>query len=705
MTLQKLNLKFCYRSDKDNIIEDFYYKALKEACVYQRAVGYFSTQSLLLLENGLDLFIENGGKIFLIASPQLSEDDINLIQNGYENREEILKKLVLDSLYIPEDDDEIKSLSRIERLIALGNLEIKIAFNQKCGIFHEKIGIITDCIGNKIAFTGSLNETCNALKNNFESIDLYFSWDNRDFCRIIEKQKDFDDLWNNNTKGIEVFDFSVAIKNKLISYKKQGKIPYLDDELKEKNEPFIPNSISIRDYQKVAYENWKNNNYKGILEMATGTGKTITACYSLVNLYNYLIENDKKQIVIVLVPYKHLVNQWSKELDNFGYNPYKVFSDVNWYKKIESQIMRLNMSSKLKHLCIVTTNDSFKTDKFKKLLTSMTKRFNVVLVADEVHNVGANDMIKCLPTNGIDYTLGLSATPARHNDEDGTRKIIKYFGDVIFKFSLKDAIEKGFLTKYYYYPYLVYLDKNESINYYNLINEFNGYPIQELKKIVATNTKLKNVIKMSYEISDGSINKFIKFKEIISKFKNEYFNLVYCSSVSINNGENKLPIKQIDAITAYMGNILRMRVHPFTASEDSNLRKNLLDRFSSGDDLQSLIAIKCLDEGVDVPATRRAFILSSTTNEKQFIQRRGRVLRKFPGKDYSEIYDFITLPRNLDDFDGGKNIFSTEIFLVAKEYKRLIEFSKLAVNSEMGLEIANKIKKIYTDIESGVINE
>ena len=341
MSLSELDLKICYRSDRDDIINDFYEKVLTESCKYERAVGYFSTQSLLLLHRGLEHFEKNNGKIFLIASPQLNEEDIRIIKNGYENREKVLKKIIMNSLYIPEEDKDILTLNKIEKLIAMNRLSIRIAFNKNGGIFHEKIGIVTDELGNKIAFTGSLNETNNAFKNNFESIDLFFSWDKRDCIRVNEKQKDFDELWNNHTNGVEVFDFTKAIQYQLLEYRKDGLLNVnkeLEDNLDKiiLSEPGIPSFIEIRDYQKQAYKAWNENNYNGILQMATGTGKTITACYSLVNLYNELNARKEKQVVIVLVPYKHLVDQWSDELRNFGYSPYKVSSIKNSYTKIKN---------------------------------------------------------------------------------------------------------------------------------------------------------------------------------------------------------------------------------------------------------------------------------------------------------------------------------------------------------------------------------
>ena len=269
------------------------------------------------------------------------------------------------------------------------------------------------------------------------------------------------------------------------------------------------------------------------------------------------------QLPFLIYLYNHLVDQWTDELKNFGYSPYRVYSDVEWFSQLKTQISKLKMMKNTKHLSIVTTNDSFKTPRFKEILNLLLDRFEIVLIADEAHNVGANTIISSLPDK-IGYRLGLSATPIRYNDTDGTNKLFNYFGEIIFKFSLKDAIDKGFLTKYYYYPYLVCLDSEESERYYDLIDEFKGYPMEELKRIAFTNQDFKNIIRTTYQIADGSINKFRKFKEVIEAFDDDYYNLVYCSSVKINDGENKLPIKQIDAITAYMGNNLRMRVHTYT---------------------------------------------------------------------------------------------------------------------------------------------
>jgi superfamily II DNA or RNA helicase len=171
-----------------------------------------------------------------------------------------------------------------------------------------------------------------------------------------------------------------------------------------------------------------------------------------------------------------LVDQWSEELVHFGYAPNKVYSEIDWYSQIKTQISKLKLMKNANHLCIVTTNDSFKTQKFNDLLKLILEKFEVVLIGDEVHNIGADTIIKSLPQK-VGYRLGLSATPARNNDNDGTKKIIDYFGDIIFKFSLKDAIDKGFLTKYNYYPYVVYLDIDESRNYYNILEEFKGYTL------------------------------------------------------------------------------------------------------------------------------------------------------------------------------------------------------------------------------------
>ena len=203
------------------------------------------------------------------------------------------------------------------------------------------------------------------------------------------------------------------------------------------------------------------------------------------------------------------------------------------------------------------------------------------------------------------------------------------------------------------------------------------------------------MIRLTYQIADGSINKFKAFKKKIREFKDTYYNLIYCTSVAINDGENKFPIKQIEAANVFMGKELNMRVHTFTAQEDILTRQSLIERFTTGNDLQGLVAIKCLDEGVDIPATRRAFILSSTTNEKQFIQRRGRILRRAEGKEFAEIFDFVTLPRHLDKVINDGVSSDAEIFLILKEYNRIKEFSRLAMNSSVGMDLATELHEVY----------
>ncbi|EFF63356.1 DEAD/DEAH box helicase [Turicibacter sanguinis] len=701
MGLKELELQLQYRSEEDDILNDFYKKVIRDAVDYKRAVGYFSTHSLLLLGDELDEFMRKGAKMKLIASPNLSDEDIETIKKGYENRTKIITSCIINSLEIPDNEQEKENLSKIECMIAKGNLDIKIAFRNTKGIFHEKIGIITDEDNEKIAFNGSMNETFNGYCDNFESIDLYFSWDSRDLIRINSKENNFDKLWDNQTKNLDVYDFTEVIQKRLIQLKENGVLPIIQEELPNydihPSGPCIPHWLQngIRPYQLEAYQKWVINDYKGILQMATGTGKTITACYSLVKHYEMLIKQDLKQIVVILAPYKHLVDQWYDELIKFGYSPFKAYSDIaNWDKIIQRQARRLNLDPKRKHLSIVTTNDSFKTTKFQVLLSELKKRHEVVFIADEAHNLGAESTLSYLSTD-FKYRLGLTATPIRHNDELGTEKLIQYFNGIIFKYDLEEAIKNGFLTKYIYHPIVVYLDSSESNKFYDILNEFQGYSLSQLRQFSFSNNNFKEKIKLTYQIADGSINKFKAFKEKINEFKDTYYNLIYCSSVKINDGESKLPIKQIEALNVYMGKELNMKVHTFTAQEDIYTRRELIERFASGSDIQGLVAIKCLDEGVDVPATRRAFILSSTTNEKQFIQRRGRILRNSPGKDYAEIFDFVTLPRELQKVLSHGPESEAEVYLIMKEYNRILEFARLAINPELGLNLANDIYKAY----------
>lgn len=693
MSLLDVSLKKEYRSPRDNIITDFYIPLLNEANLYKRSVGFFSSSSLLDISYGIAKLINNNGKILLIASPNLSDEDIEAINKGYELRENIIERALLRYITEPQNYFEEERLNLLATLIAEEKLDIKIAFslkNDKLGLYHEKLGLMYDNENNIIAFSGSMNETENAFTNNYEIVDVFTSWEDKD--RVIIKEKAFDQLWNNADTSAIVYDFPKVVKDKLMTYRKET----VDWEIDKKefveslttnseieklktvtNSPEIPAGISLHDYQKNAIENWKNNDYKGIFDMATGTGKTFTGLGAITELYK---NKNGKLAVIIVCPYQHLVDQWVEDIINFNINPIIGHSSSiqkDFKQKFKMAIMDYNLGVR-NFFCFVCTNGTFASEYIQTQIQNI--RGDVLLVVDEAHNFGANNLKKTM-TDKFNYRLALSATLERHGDEEGTQALLNYFGKKCIEFSLEEAINQKFLTPYEYHPVVVYLEKDELEKYHSLSKEISKCVVKKNGKI-ELNDKGKVLAQQRARVVAGAYAKVPKLAHEIKPYLIDNHILVYCGATKISEqddyGED---MRQIDVITELLGKELKMNVAQFTSNEDSATRELLRRKFYDGDYLQALVAIKCLDEGVNIPAIKTAFILASTTNPKEYIQRRGRVLRKYPGKEFAIIYDFVTLPRPLDE---AANLtieeISCEKSMVRNEVNRIIEFKRLALN-------------------------
>lgn len=712
MSLLDVNLKKEYRSPRDNIVTDFYIPLLKEAKLYKRSVGFFSSSSLLEISYGISNLVNNNGKILLIASPNLSQEDIDAINKGYELRENIIERSLLRYITEPQNYFEEERLNLLATLIAEEKLDIKIAFslkNDKLGLYHEKLGLIYDNENNVVAFSGSMNETENALVNNYEIVDVFTSWDDND--RVVIKEKAFDQLWENNDTSAVVYEFPNAVKEKIMSYKKDSVDWDVDrkefiksiaskEELEKlkvvTNSPEIPAGVSLHDYQKTAIENWKNCNYRGIFDMATGTGKTFTGLGAITELYK---NKNGKLAVIIVCPYQHLVDQWVEDIINFNINPIIGHSSSiqkDFKHRFKMAIIDYNLGVR-NFFCFVCTNGTFATDYIQSQIQSI--RGDVLLVVDEAHNFGAANLKKTL-IDKFNYRLALSATLERHGDEEGTNALLNYFGKKCIEFSLEEAINKKFLTPYEYHPIVVYFS-NEELDEYHILSKEIGKCLIKKNGRTELSEKGKILAQKRARLIAGTWQKVPKLAETIKPYLNDNHILVYCGATKIaEQDDNGDDIRQIDAITELLGKELKMNVAQFTSNEDAQTRELLRKKFYDGDYLQALVAIKCLDEGVNIPAIKTAFILASTTNPKEYIQRRGRVLRKYPGKEFAIIYDFVTLPRPLDE---AANLTIEEIkcekTMVKNEVNRITEFKRLALNR------MESDKLIYEIIDTYHLNE
>lgn len=704
MALTDLSLKREYRSYKNNVVKEFYIPVLKEAILYRRAVGFFTLEALVEISKGISGLIENEGHIQLIVSPILNKEDIEAIEQGYSSRE-IVEKSLLREMKDPQDANDKERLAWISYLISISRLDIKVAFTKKLSskaMFHEKMGIVSDMYDSHIAFTGSMNETVNAFFNNYESFDVYCSWNEYEKERVQDKIDAFEKIWNNTENNLDVIDFPKAAREKLLKYKVEKIDSQLDKNLAdayrcERNEVKfgINEDIELYDYQKEAILEWENQGYRGIFDMATGTGKTFTG----LGAATWLLKNNKRLAVIIVCPYQHLVEQWVEDIERFGFRPVIAFSSSpqkKWKERLKDEVIDFNLEIE-DTFCLVTTNATYTSKYVQEQIGKIEG--DILIVVDEAHNFGAMRLSRYL-RDDIKYRLALSATLERHGDEEGTQALYSYFGNKCIEYDLKRAIDEDKLTKYYYHPIIVSLSDDELEKYRELSAKiskackFNEDGRAELSEAA------KTLLIQRSRIVAGAIEKIAVLKELMKDYVNDNQILVYCGatrpynpaldeSESDDEGE-----RQIVMISKMLGLELGMAVRHFTSNESAKEREEIKAQFAETNPYQALIAIKCLDEGVNIPSIKTAFILASSTNPKEYIQRRGRVLRKYPGKDYAVIYDFVTLPRPLNEVDAYEDNKS-EISLARREIARMKEFGYISQNPQETDKLIKEITVAY----------
>lgn len=715
MSFLDVEIKPEYRSRLDNVMKDFYIPVLKQAVIYKRAVGFFSSSALLEMSAGLCGLVKNGGKIQLIASPRLSAEDIEAINEGLRRRDEVIAEALIRELATPTGPQEIARLNLLSNLIASGVLEIKIAFletDNTVGMFHEKMGLMYDSEDNIIAFSGSMNESFNAFRQNYEAVDVFTSW-SRDEDRVLAKQAAFNAMWNDYEPSIRVREFP-QVSDLIVSRYMVDRTPNLDldddvvhDEVRTvaKREtpvgPHIPSFVKMRPYQIEAINSWAKQGYRGIFDMATGTGKTYTALAALATLYK---ATKQKLAVFIVCPYQHLVEQWKDDIVAFGMKPiicYSASSQKNWKERLKTAATGFNIGVQ-NHFCVVATNATFSGEYVQSIVKKM--RGNVVLVIDEAHNFGADHLSTTLMDN-MKYRLALSATIDRHGDPEGTQKLYDYFGDKCIEYTLKDAIDNKMLTPYFYHPVVVSLNEVELEEYLDLTAKIrrNVHADKHGKVVLSEYAKML-LIKRARLVS-GAAEKITVLRELMQDYRHDNHMLVYCGATTMHDVDYKEgtahidDIRQIDLVADMLGNEFGMRVSKFTSEEDAAERERIKKDFDAGDHLQAVVAIRCLDEGVNIPSIKTAFILASSTNPKEYVQRRGRVLRLFKGKNYAVIYDFITLPFALDCVDQvDAETLESGKSLALREIIRMKDFASIAENPFDSDELIAKIQSAY-DIE------
>jgi len=681
LSFQELELKSDYDSEEDDILNDFYIPVLARSKRYYRLAGFFSSSALAVAAKGIAPFIQNGGTMKLIVGATLQKSDVEAIKLGHENPEKILSEIMLTQLgdiYEELIRDHVRALAW---LVARNQLEIKVAIvvdeagypldqdtAMKTGIFHQKVGILEDSEGNIISFSGSINESATSWESNIEEFKVFRSWIDGEKDHLIADKLKFEKYWFGKTNKVKIMDVPSAVRERLIRI-----APNDISELKL--ERFYRKPL-LRDYQVRAISLWMENGKKGIFEMATGTGKT----YAAIGCIMELLKDEKRLFVVIACPFTHLIKQWKDNLAKFGLSGYEVFGAfVGWEDRLANVVFDFN-SGLHDNVIVITTHDTFANDKFIKIVEKAKSK--CLLIVDEVHSIGSPERRKGL-LDKYQFRLGLSATPIRWFDEEGTSLIFNFFNKVVFDFPLQQAIEKGFLCKYEYRPFLVELTSDEFEEYRQLTKKISAEYArakndEEKKELFKLYCILRHRVIVNASMKYNVLNK------ILDELEDVKHCLIYCSP------------QQIDMVQEIL-NKRGIIQHKFTAEEDVKERKLLLDSFANGI-YKVLVAMKCLDEGVDIPSTRIAIMMASSTNPREFIQRRGRILRPFSGKEKAVIYDIIVVP----DLSGRIDpvLFDLEAKILQSEIRRYVEFANSAINcGDAYLKILDLASKYHVILE------
>jgi superfamily II DNA or RNA helicase len=715
-----------YKTGSENEPLQFYLDGLANSNEFSLLLGYFSSSAINLLSVGFATFISKGGKMKMVINHLLSAKDKEAISRVEDNPNEIRVFDLTDIVSLGRVLDEYDThfFECLAYLIAEKRIEIKVIKpkNGK-GIAHYKSGVFSDC-QDAVGYQASCNFTYYGLSENIEQLEAFLSWENGRSNKLIKKQlKLIDNYFTEKDEDVEyisVSDIEVVLRDRfgkkdinellvqeeqllkkkqslITNHKLKKTIAKLFSEIELiRRTPRFPYSEGPREYQINAYNSWVTNNYKGMFAMATGTGKTITSLNCLLNEY----KKTGIYRAIITVPTTALVEQWKKECAKFNFkNVITVSSRENW----DTNFAFFNTAARLidTSYIVIVTYASLPRQRFQSYFTQLPK--DTILIADETHNLGSQGLLRLLPKIHLEKRIGLSATPHRKFDEAGNLAIQEFFNDeppYIVSYSMEEALNIGWLCKYTYYPHIIRLTEQEMERYKELslqllrmgmfdssTGEFRSTPQIEMKLL---ERKL---------IIHKAANKLETFKAILrsefEKKKHLKYTLIYVpEGIEANfdetdysvetDDENRLINEYTKAVSQTDDSVM---VKQFTAN--STNREEILKNFEESK-IHVLTSMKCLDEGVDVPRSELAIFCASTGNPRQFIQRRGRVLRLHKDKIHATIHDLVVVPEVADE-----STYEMEKGLVKKELERVVDFANLAMNKTDTYETLKNILDYY----------
>ncbi len=668
MTYKDIHLEISYKSVGEDSFSEILNPLLACTKIYKRSVGFFSSSALNFIGEGLLDMARKDGKIFLATSPKLSDEDIFAIESGYIDRSLLEKK------FISEVQDTLNLISDanakiLYMLVKESIVDIKIVI-RKNGMYHDKLALLEDYDGNIVACVGSNNETGSGYNYNYEKTRVYKSWYDTE-GRIADEMSEFESIWNNENSELNVYDFMSAFEKELLDRVEKKGI-YKNNATK----------YEMRPYQIDAKEKWNTNNHNGFFVMATGTGKTITALYSIRDFVR-----SNKIFTVIAVPYKHLASQWAEDVREFF--PEAVVQIIHGeITDGETKIYAsyLQAVKQYKPVIVITTIKSFFLDRYVKLYDKI--EFSKLLIVDEAHNF-ANRINEAL-YNKYPYKLGLSATPVFGSDENKTQLLLDWFGGQVIDLPIEKALGK-YLVNYEYHPIFVDATDEDELKFAQATKLMISGMDLNLQKIIDEEKFTKGYRGRLRAISMAT-EKHERIAEIFANIEDKDHTIIYCSDGKLWYEDNKKnheyqEVRHLEHILRLINNTCLSstgngKASKFTATEAVEERMQLIDSFNKGY-LEYLVAIRCLDEGINIPSIKSALILSSNDNYREFVQRRGRILRLYKGKTVAHIYDVIVRPSVSND-------------AFAKiELRRYYEYSRLALNKEYLLDQLDHYLAIY----------
>lgn len=688
----KNNLKRRYRNGPDNIGQDFVAACLRHSTLYRRGTGFFSSSALAAYAESIDRMLTEGLRVEIICSPVIKDEALvkTLERNQTEEqRKQTIQRLganiVLDAVGYRLDSTRRDYRNHLlAYLIAKNIIQVKIAIPKDfrntnaestddltSNLYHVKTGYFRLSDGNVIAFDGSFNESNSGHTYHIENTQVLKSWDPYDLPRLQDILEDVDKDWEGNNPYIQTLDIEKETLDIIRSLAPKVR-PRRQPGGKPPQAPEAPSPSEeanrLRPYQLEALKAWKNAGYKGILQMATGTGKTRTAIHAIKGFQKATTNG----LVVVTVPKQQLALQWHNELQEAGLNAVLVYDDIKkWTSRVEniSELHRATESAVGALPILVCVNKSFNST-FQNYLRNFEQSSNQrMIIVDECHHFNGTQQIGNLPIK-FHFRLGLSATPY---EEDDQRLLEKYFGDVVFEYSVREAIEDKWLCRYDYHPLLIELTDQEAQGYIKTMRDIDRGATDAGRNIAAEDE--------ADRILDGLVNKHLALEEHLLHDGVTAKTLFYCGEgfVELPSGEK---LRQINATVRVLHG-LKWRVSTITAQENSPKDRALKLADFEQERIDAIASMRILDEGIDIPDCRKAYILAGQRSERQAIQRRGRILRKASNKEKAMLYDFIIIGPKLTDRELEK--------LYARELRRANLFAKDADNAEECLKALSQI--------------